>query len=655
MYPTMFAALMAASLLAAPASKLPFESSSSAHNALAHPADRLITMANTSAATYQKSESETPGYNLGITIVPSASLANTSQNYYVAASIGGTLYFFNGAQWIPFQADLEPPFASSGPFAPGGVAIDVVDNLNLSQLGAGVSVYAGFGRNLGDLLSRGQYALITTINPPPKTARPYPSIAFGGQALTYLPDAMGNRIPDYSYAGYQRGEQPIPQIPVVATLSPVAGDNTANIQNAINQVAAMPVQPNGFRGAILLQAGTYEVDGQIFLNASGIVLRGSGQDAATGTVLLASGTPRRVILAGGAGSATQSGTTTWHIVDSYLPLGATQLTLSDASGLNVGDDIVIQRPEEQGWIDALGMSAIWSPNPGIRFERKITAISGSQITFDIPMGNPIESQWAAGTVYKYGDSARIENVGVENLRGVGNFTNVGVNGNWLATFFIDLENLKNGWARQVTVDGFGNGISVDGGAKWVTVQDSSYVNPAPSDSDAGAAAFTAAGQLSLIQRCSVVGAHMHPWVSQSHATNNVILKMKVNCSACEAGAHQHWAASLLVDDTSYSTYNPATWGSNGPQAHLIIETGSHGWGAGYSILYNNTSDHLISVQQPAIPYHYNWVMGGQAPDVPNVAQSGTLVNFGTTLNPPSLYLQQLVERLGPAGLANTGN
>src|SRR3954470_23177771 len=74
------------------------------------------------------------------------------------------------------------------------------------------------------------------------------------------PDALGNRIVDSSGVGYQSGLVPLPstnQVPVKVTISPVAGDNTANIQTAINQVAAMAMNSNGFRGAVLLTAGEY--------------------------------------------------------------------------------------------------------------------------------------------------------------------------------------------------------------------------------------------------------------------------------------------------------------------------------------------------------------------------------------------------------------
>ena len=73
--------------------------------------------------------------------------------------------------------------------------------------------------------------------------------------LAYTADAKGNKIPDFSGVGYKNGEVAIPTVAVVKTVYPVAGDNLANIQNAINEVAAMPVGADGFRGAILSKAG----------------------------------------------------------------------------------------------------------------------------------------------------------------------------------------------------------------------------------------------------------------------------------------------------------------------------------------------------------------------------------------------------------------
>src|SRR5687767_1486876 len=70
--------------------------------------------------------------------------------------------------------------------------------------------------------------------------------------LFYPADAYGNRIPDYSHAGYKGGGVPLPTVPVVLTLSPVAGDDTASIQAGVDQVGTLPVQANGYRGTVLL-------------------------------------------------------------------------------------------------------------------------------------------------------------------------------------------------------------------------------------------------------------------------------------------------------------------------------------------------------------------------------------------------------------------
>src|SRR5262249_13049777 len=63
--------------------------------------------------------------------------------------------------------------------------------------------------------------------------------------LLYQPDAQGNHIIDHAGVGYMSGTVSLPNVPTVMTISPVAGDNTANIQNALNALAALPMT-NGF-------------------------------------------------------------------------------------------------------------------------------------------------------------------------------------------------------------------------------------------------------------------------------------------------------------------------------------------------------------------------------------------------------------------------
>src|SRR5262249_59649004 len=69
--------------------------------------------------------------------------------------------------------------------------------------------------------------------------------------LIYSTDDTGDRIMDYSTVGYKGGLVPLPTYSSVVTperivtVNPVAGDNLANIQNAINKVAGVVVQING--------------------------------------------------------------------------------------------------------------------------------------------------------------------------------------------------------------------------------------------------------------------------------------------------------------------------------------------------------------------------------------------------------------------------
>lgn len=129
--------------------------------------------------------------------------------------------------------------------------------------------------------------------------------------LSYPADAEGNRIPDFSYAGYHYGEVPIPDIEAVVTIGPIAGDNTQHIQDALNQVAAMPINAQGFRGAVMLEAGIYEIHGTLYVDASGLVFRGSGDgaDSVANTILLGVGnTPhQRDVMRVGGNSNTRWG------------------------------------------------------------------------------------------------------------------------------------------------------------------------------------------------------------------------------------------------------------------------------------------------------------------------------------------------------------
>ena len=117
-------------------------------------------------------------------------------------------------------------------------------------------------------LITGQQALLAQ-----KQVKPVPPLYSEKGKLVYTPDTQGNRIPDFSYCGYKASEQPIPDVAVKVVVPVTKGDATLRIQSALDYVSSLPADANGFRGAVLLQKGTYEVSGQLRITASGVVLR----------------------------------------------------------------------------------------------------------------------------------------------------------------------------------------------------------------------------------------------------------------------------------------------------------------------------------------------------------------------------------------------
>src|ERR1043166_8747477 len=55
--------------------------------------------------------------------------------------------------------------------------------------------------------------------------------------LTYSPDAMGNRIVDFSYCGYMGSNEAIPNVPVKVVVPVAKGDATLRIQSALDYAA----------------------------------------------------------------------------------------------------------------------------------------------------------------------------------------------------------------------------------------------------------------------------------------------------------------------------------------------------------------------------------------------------------------------------------
>ena len=483
--------------------------------------------------------------------------------------------------------------------------------------------------------------------------------------LVYEPyDAQGDTIPDFSNCGYRGGGVKIPDVPVKVTVGPVAGsaDDTDRIQHAIAQVSAMPMNSEGFRGAVLLTRGQYHIASSLKIHASGVVLRGEGNGEGD-TVLTATGSTVRAMIdiRGESRPAPQQGQSQ-SITNSYVPVGARSMNVADGSVFHVSDAVIVRRIGNAAWIHEIKMDQIiqkqgtkeWEPF-NIDHDRVITAVSGDRITVDAPIVCAIDKQWGGGVVMKYSDAGRIEHVGVENLRGDSSFdpsvtSSVGAKTPYMAdeqhaSDAISFEDCKNCWARQiVTLHFWHSGEMMLHNAKWVTVQDCRALEPVSIITGGRRYPFNIEGQLDLVLRCYSKDQR-HAFVNNgSHSPGPCAF---VDCNSeddhADSGPHQRWSTGTLWDEVH---------GVMHTQDRQDMGSG-HGW-AGANDVYWNCSG-AITIQQP--PTAQNFAIGFVGDKQPPAfAQlhhpDGYYESFGHPVQPKSLYLQQLKDRLGPQAVSN---
>jgi hypothetical protein len=485
--------------------------------------------------------------------------------------------------------------------------------------------------------------------------------------LTYVPDIKGNRILDFSNAGYMGGGVKIPDVQAAVSLEPEEGDDTARIQAAIDLVSEMPQDAEGFRGAVLLRRGRFEVGGALQIRASGVVLRGEGQDA-NGTILHATGAERRDILEVGGPAGRILLDTQTTISDLHVPSGTRSFHVEDARRFRVGNTVVVRRYGNDRWIHAIAMDQIaerpgspgstvqWSPF-ALDFDRVITRIEDNVVTVDAPLPNAIERRWGGGALILYDDPDRIQQVGVENLRVEVEFdpsvTEV-INGmpyyadeNHAVSFAV-LDNVKNAWVRNVTALHLEFSLAhVQRGAKWVTVQDSAAVEMVSRITGGRRYSFYLSGQLTLVQRCHAETAR-HAYAVNSRVPGvNAFFDSDSVTEYATSEPHHRWSVGGLYDNVHAGI---------AIQDRAWLGTG-HGW-AGANYVAWNTEGGLV-VQQP--PTAQNYAIGhvGEKvrPFVPNSddprpRSDGYWEHHGQHVAPRSLYLRQLEERLGAAAVLN---
>ncbi|MEI6715481.1 MAG: putative Ig domain-containing protein [Verrucomicrobiota bacterium] len=545
--------------------------------------------------------------------------------------------------------------------------------MNARSLHAAAAVRAAFPSYRSSvLMTLGTACLSTlplraqTVVAPPAAIRINPD-----SSLSYTPTSKGDVVPDFSYAGYAAGLKTVPGnpggvlVPTVIVLEPQSGDQTGRIQAAIDTVSKLPVNGDGFRGAVLLKSGVWEVATGLRISASGVVLRGESNHPLTGTHLratevttdgLTGNTKKSSFIAAIGSGLSKDNSRARAVLDAYVPVGAMSFRVDQVGTFKVGGLVSVERPKTQDWINSIGMAPNgWTPSASfIKWTRKITAIDGDRITLDAPITTALDVTYGGGIVIPVTSDRRISNVGVENLYISSQFAAPNdENHKWNA---IEFNNLVDGFVQDVVTRYFAYTLCyVDSGAQRVTIQRSQFLDPVSlggvdGNMHTGVPAqggrrysFLLNGEQGLVRNCVArFGRHdfvqSWPGIAGPNAFVDCLSKNPYN----ESGSHLGWASGALWDNVN-------TW-----KLEVKNHVGSHGWEGANDVFWNTTVSGGMIFSVP--PTANNWAFGCK---VGSFSGNATLVNQATGKVPAnpmpvrSLYDAQLAARYRALGKSYT--
>lgn len=473
-----------------------------------------------------------------------------------------------------------------------------------------------------------------------KIKQPSPVVTGDDGKLHYTPDSLGNRVVDFSYAGYEAGNKGIPNADVKVIVPAKAEDATLRIQSAIDYVSSLPADRNGIRGAVLLERGQHVIHGSLSIEKSGVVIRGNGA-VNDKTTLVGAGLSRETIIRISGRNDLEKEKPV-EVTDEYVTVNALTFNIASASGLKVGDRIQIQRPSTKEWIRLLGMEEFggetgwlgWKPGQrDIIWDRTITAISGNRITIDAPLTTALERKYGGGFITKYNWAGRIGHVGVENLFIKSTFDSTNSKDEEHRWMGVTLENVENAWVRQVHFKGLaGSAVALFETASKITVEDCKSLMPVSEIAGQRRNTFYTQGQLTLFQRCYAENG-FHDFTTGYRAAGPNVF---VQCESAQpfgfSGAADSWASGVLFDNVNVDG-----------QALSFKNRGQDGQGAGWtaanSVMWQCSASRVENFSPPGAT---NFAFGIWA----EFAGDGFWENVNEHIKPRSLYVSQLAERMG---------
>lgn len=513
-------------------------------------------------------------------------------------------------------------------------------------------------------------------------------------------DDAGRFLHDFSYAGYWRGERPLPDTPgngaerVADAVAEFGADPTGESDSTAAIQAALDAVGESGGGIVYLPAGTYRVAPRgddpysLWIRHSHVILRGAGP----GVTFLYNDTPRmrgrdilRVAPRNAASWTTLVSNTTRRLsADSLQP--TRRLPLESTEGLAEGDWIVVRSNATEEFLAEHQMTGWWTTarQPGPIFYRQITAVDAEsgEITIDAPTRYPLRLRDNA-RIYK--TRPHIEGVGLEDfsignseskLPGFGeeDYTRNGTGAYEVhGAHAIAFRQAVFGWARRIHTwqpaeneSGshlVSNGLLLNQ-TRGITVEDCVFENPQYRGGGGNGYGFTLQGNENLL-RNNTANRQRHAFDFKSMtASGNVILRCRSNNPSLPSDFHMHLSMANLLDNlTLDGDYIDATVRPYGtPDYHGVTTTQSVFWNT-HGLRYMNNRPYVVNSQQhgwgyvigtrgPAdrvrtapFSFRYSSPVAGTVDTAPEDFVEGA--GRGDTLLPASLYEDQFARRTAP--------
>jgi hypothetical protein len=484
------------------------------------------------------------------------------------------------------------------------------------------------------------------------TAQTVTSGLWGVNGEVWTPQS---RLPDFSFAGYRRGEFALPNPSVVTSVRKfgAVGDGTTDDTAAFNTAIAATSA-----GVILVPAGRYKITNLITIDKSKIVLRGEGAkvsilyfphsltDVLPKWSSTTTGTPTSLYSWCGGfvcinGSLGQSDLVS--IVAPFAVRGDYWIPLSTVARLQVGQWVTVKVSDDAAfslskWLYNGDSDSITSlKKQTAKLVAKIAQIdtTGKRVRIDAPLRFDIKPEWNP-KLQTFNPT--VENSGVEDLGFEfpctpyrGHFTELGYNP-------IQIQGAANCWIRRIRVMNPDSGPFLAG--TFCTLSGIVMTSDrAPFRSNRGHHGITATGSDNLIEDFNIQFRFIHDLSVQSASAGNVFQNGKAEDICFDQHKQAPYANLFTNIDGGAGT---RIWKCGGGEN---LGKNSAGWTTFWNVKTKTNINYPPTTFGP--PATMNFV--GLKTTQPNViSQSGKWFETMScdSLVPQNLHTSQLNRRMG---------